>query len=248
MRNLRGAYEKCNKPCWNWRKRRERRTAPLCFAQCERVEKKERSAQFWKALNSIHCRFLGQLPENIRVAFPMMYPKHGNGGLRTSRPGLAARPEILNCMTRSGLICPYHTKLSVQFRLWNCWGLCWYRCRPIIFHVITAGDVDGWCLNYCGRCDEPLVPRSHQLSLSTSGCEIVGDATTAGYQHLGLLTDFVAMYSCSLWPPDLSSGWKQLQGGKVGPCGQTTSCLVVGPVRPNVDVKVWVMTISSAVL
>ena len=158
MRNLRGAYEKCNKPCWNWRKRRERRTAPLCFAQCERVEKKERSAQFWKALNSIHCRFLGQLPENIRVAFPMMYPKHGNGGLRTSRPGLAARPEILNCMTRSGLICPYHTKLSVQFRPWNCWGLCWYRCRPIIFHVIAAGDVDGWCLNYCAQCDEPLVP------------------------------------------------------------------------------------------
>ena len=32
-----------------------------------------------------------------------------------------------------------------------------HRCWPTTVHTITAGDADGWCLNYYSWCDRPLI-------------------------------------------------------------------------------------------
>ena len=40
-------------------------------------------------------------------------------------------------------------RFSVRFEPWNCWGICLRnRCWPTIFHTITAGDAEGWYLNW----------------------------------------------------------------------------------------------------
>ena len=45
--------------------------------------------------------------------------------------------------------CPNHTKLSVRFCPWNCWGLCSeIDDGPTTFLTITAGDADGRRRNF----------------------------------------------------------------------------------------------------
>ena len=44
--------------------------------------------------------------------------------------------------------CPDHTKLSVRFQPWNCWGLCWeIDVGPPRFTLLQL-KTDGWCQNY----------------------------------------------------------------------------------------------------
>ena len=86
----------------------------LGYAQCGRVEKGEIDT-VKKFLYSIHRRFLGQLPDNNRVAFPMTYPKFMGTEVRTRRP--AVRREL----TRSHApITPTFRQLN--FQMWNSWG------------------------------------------------------------------------------------------------------------------------------
>jgi len=41
---------------------------------------------------------------------------------------------------------PDHTNVFVLFQPCNCWGLYWEIVDgPTTFHVVTAGDADGWC-------------------------------------------------------------------------------------------------------
>lgn len=53
-------------------------------------------------------------------------------------------------MSTIAVSCPNHTKNSVQFQPWKCWGLYMFenRCCPTTFRTIRAGDADAWCYNW----------------------------------------------------------------------------------------------------
>ena len=51
--------------------------------------------------------------------------------------------------------CPNHTKLSIRFKPWNCWGIMLRNiCWPIIFHTITTEMLTDGARS--GRCDQSL--------------------------------------------------------------------------------------------
>ena len=60
-----------------------------------------------------------------------------------------------------GPSCHDHTKISVRFRLWNCWGLCWeIDVGPSLFTSLQLKMPTNGVRT--DRCDQPLMPGSHQ--------------------------------------------------------------------------------------
>jgi hypothetical protein len=97
---------------------------------------------------------------------------------------------------KSSLVIGQKAQIGPKHKLWNYWGLCWQiDVTPPLFIVIWSEMLI--VVSVVVGAISPYCPIDHINFPSTSGCEIVEDATMAGCQVVH--TNFSACSTCLLW-------------------------------------------------